>query len=112
NEGKIVLVNLGLSGFVSEEQQRLIGILLINQLFEEAMQRPTGSRPFYLYADEAGLFVTPEIGQAFEQCRKKGLHLNLAFQHLAQFKDQDQRLYKSIKNNAQTKLIFSIADRQ
>src|SRR5207253_1888478 len=80
DEGKILLVNLGLSDTVSEEQRRLIGTLLISEMFEAAMRRPTGSRPHYLYIDEAGLFVTPELGKALDQCRKKGLHVTLAVQ--------------------------------
>jgi len=108
---KILLVNLGLSGCLAEEQQRLIGTLLINEFFETAMRRPTGAAPHYLYIDEAGLFITPELAKALDQCRKKGLHITAGVQHLGQLKD-DERIYKSFKNSARNKVIFAVPDRQ
>ena len=112
DEGKIVLVNLQPSEWLSTEQQRLFGTLLLTEFFEASLQRPTGAKPFYLYVDEAARFVTSEMGEAFEQCRQKGLHMTLAFQHLSQFKTEDVRVYKAIKNNARNKLVFAVPDRE
>jgi hypothetical protein len=74
--------------------------------------RPSGARPLYLYIDEAANFVMPELASALEQCRQKGLHFTLAFQHLAQFKSEDERLYKAVKNCTRNKVVFAIPDRQ
>jgi hypothetical protein len=112
DEGHVVLAKLAVSDFVSEEDQQLFGTLLVSTLYEEALRRPTGARPFYATIDEAGLFVVPEIGRALEQCRKRGLHLTLSFQELAQFKAEDLRLYKAVKNNTHTKVVFCVEDRQ
>ncbi len=112
NEGKILLVNLGLGDSLSEEQQRLIGTLIISEEYEAAMRRPTGSRPHYLYIDEAGLFMTRELGKGFDQCRKKGLHITIAVQHPTQVMTDDPKLYKSITNNARNKFIFAMPDRE
>jgi len=112
DEGHIVLVNLKPSRYLSLEQQRLIGTLFLTEFYETALMRKGGSRPFYLYIDEAARFVVPELGEALEQCRQKGLHFFLAFQHLAQFRKEDPRLYKAIKNNCRTKIIFATPDRE
>ena len=87
DKGKIQLVNLQPSEHLSSEQARLIGTLLVTEFFETALTRETGAKPLYLYIDEAAKFVTPELGDIVEQCRQKGLHMTLAFQHLSQFKD-------------------------
>lgn len=111
-QGKILLVNLRPSNHLSVEQQRLIGTLIIDELYETAITRKSGAKPYYLYVDEAAQFVTPELGMALEQCRQKGLHFTLAFQHLAQFREEGMRVYKAVKNNVRTKLVFAIPDRQ
>jgi len=80
DDGELLLVNLQPSDWLSLEQQRLFGTLLLTEFFETALTRPTGARPYYLWVDEAARFVTPELGMAFETCRQKGLHLVLAFQ--------------------------------
>src|ERR1700686_5909928 len=72
DEGKILLVNLQPSKYLSREQQRLIGTFVLNEFFETALTRPSGARPFYCYVDEAAQFVTPELAEALEQCRQKG----------------------------------------
>lgn len=111
--GQNLLCNLAVSNHLSREQRRLIGTLLLNEFFEAALKREGGAKPYYLYVDEAAEFVTPEMGEALEQCRQKGLHLILSFQHLAQFRSgTDDRLYKAIKNNARNKLCFAVPDRE
>ena len=113
DSGQSLLADLSVSNRLSREQRKLIGTLLLNEFFESALMRPSGSRPYYLYVDEAAEFVTPEMGEALETCRQKGLHLILSFQHLAQFRaGDDDRLYKAVKNNARNKIIFAVPDRK
>jgi hypothetical protein len=111
DRGKVLLVNLQPSAYLSDEQARLIGTLVLNELYETALSRPSGAKPLYCYVDEAAKFVTPELAQASEQCRQKGLHLTLAFQHLAQFKEEGQRVYKAFKH-IRNKLVFAIPERE
>ncbi|PWU11997.1 MAG: hypothetical protein C5B51_01590 [Terriglobia bacterium] len=113
DKGQALLCNLAISKHLSREQRRLIGTLFLNEYFETALERKSGSRPHYLYVDEAAEFVTPQMGEALETCRQKGLHFILSFQHLSQFKaGHDERLYKAIKNNARNKIVFAVPDRQ
>ncbi len=112
DESKIVLVNLKSSDYLSPEQRRLFGTFLINEFYETALTRPSGAKPFYLYLDEAGQYLSSEIGEALEQTIQKGLHFTLAVQHLAQIKEQGERVYKAVKINVRNKVIFSTPDRQ
>ena len=75
DDGKFLLVNLGLSDFVSEQDQRLIGSLLLNEFFETAMRRETGAQPFYVYLDAGLPLVSPELASTLEECRKRSLYL-------------------------------------
>lgn len=106
-----LVVKLPLGPHLSEIQQRTIGILLVNELYEAAMARRRGAVPFYFYIDEASLFATPELGKALDHCRQKGLHITFAFQHLWQFRAEDASLYHSVKNSARTKVVFRVDSR-
>jgi hypothetical protein len=106
DEGWILLVNLSLGNTISEENVRLLGTLLVNDLFLNARERPTHSRPFYLYIDEFSLFVNEDIARILDECRKFGLYAVLAHQHLAQLKEKDKIVYSAVMTDAQTKVIF------
>src|SRR5258706_14702304 len=60
-DGRILLANLQTSDFLSPEQARLIGTMIVTEEYETALQRPTGARPHGIYIDEAPKFLTPEI---------------------------------------------------
>lgn len=106
DEGYIVLVNLSSGKSVSHDNARLIGTLLVNDLFLTATERPPQSRPFYLYIDECALFINEDVARILDEGRKFGLHLILAHQHLAQLKKAGEDIYHSVMTDAKTKVIF------
>lgn len=106
DEGHIVLINLASRDIVSDANAQLLGSLIVNDLFMNARARPEGSRPFYCYIDECGLFVNNDVGRILDEGRKFGLHLILAHQHLAQLKKAGEHIYHSVMTNAKTKVIF------
>lgn len=112
--GKILLINGQPSQYFSREQQRLVLTLALTEIYETALQRPSGARPHYVYVDESHRFITPELAEALETTRQKGIHYCLAAQHLSQFKTQDgdERVLKAIKNCVRNKLVFAIPDRK
>ena len=78
DEGKVLLVNLAPSDDFSEEDARLFGALLVNELFECARRRQKDAlgrdpKPFYLYMDEFQNFISPVIAKALAESRKFGL---------------------------------------
>jgi hypothetical protein len=69
------------------------------------------ARPFYLYVDEAGIYVTEDIPLILEQGRKFGLHLILPHQHLFQLqRNIGLDGLKSVMSGGQTKIIFGGMD--
>jgi TraM recognition site of TraD and TraG len=112
DERRSFMANLQPSQHLSGEGQRLLGGMLFTECFEAALMRPSGASPFYLYIDEAARFVTETFAEAAEQCRQKGLHITFAFQHLSQFKTENPRVYKALKNNVRNKIVFAVPDRE
>lgn len=111
DEGKIILVNLGSSGFLDRESARVFASLMLNEFFESAMFRanhsPSGIRPksFSLYLDEFQEYITDDIAAMLDQVRKGGLHMVLAHQHLGHFLD-NPRLLQSVLTNARIRAVF------
>lgn len=106
DQGYILLVNLSAKDKISEDNARLLGTLMVNDLFMNAKGRPAGSRPFYLYIDECARFINEDIARILDEGRKFGLHLILAHQHLAQLKKAGEDVYQSVMTDAKTKVIF------
>lgn len=106
DEGHILLVNLAPKNKISDDNTRLLGTLIVNDLFINARGRPEESRPFYLYIDECAKFVNDDIGRILDEGRKFGLHLILAHQHLEQLKDAGKAIYSSVMTDAKTKVVF------
>lgn len=110
DEGYIVLVNLSSGQKLSRDNARLLGTLMINDLFLSATERKRTRikppKPFYLYIDECAQFLNEDIGRILDECRKFGLHLILAHQHLAQLRKAGEDIYSSIMTDAKTKVIF------
>lgn len=111
DEGKIVLVNLGTSGFLDRESARVFASLMLNEFFETAMlradQAAAGDEPkaFSLYLDEFQEYITEDIAAMLDQVRKGGLHMVLAHQHLAQLAE-NPRLLHSVLTNARIRAVF------
>jgi type IV secretory pathway TraG/TraD family ATPase VirD4 len=94
NSRSTLLVNLQPSSTFSQESARVIGTLLVNELWETARQRSREEMrkapPFFLVVDEFQNFATPDFSQMLDQAAKYGLHLFLFHQNLDQL-DGDLR---------------------
>ena len=106
DEGDVVLVNLAPSNRLSIENARVLGTLIVNDLFLKVIGRPPASRPFYLYIDECYQFLNEDIESILDQARKFGLHLILAHQRLGQLRKAGESVYNAVMTGAQTKVIF------
>jgi hypothetical protein len=115
--GKILLVNLQpKKNRLSHQNARLIGTLLLSELWEIARERQQGPggkapSPFFLIIDEFQLFLTPDIPDMLDQAAKYGIHLFLFHQHLSQLKQLDEQAYGAM-TNARIKLVFGGLGRQ
>ena len=105
DEGKILLVNLS-SRKIHQDIARLLGTLLVNEFFLVAKMRPKDSRPFYLAIDEFENYVTEDIADVLDQGPKFGIYLILAHHSLEQLKEQNQKVYAAVMQNAKIKIIY------
>jgi len=106
-EKKILLVNLSRQNVISEDNQHLLGTLLVNELLSAGFaRRPKERVPFFVFIDEFSHFVTKDACEILDGGRKFGLHLCLAHQHLNQLKEKDPEVYYSTLTNARTKIVF------
>jgi hypothetical protein len=105
--GKILLVNLGPSDDLSDENGRVFGSLLVNEFFEVARRRKakTGKdlEPYYLYLDEFQTFVGLDIAAMLDQVRKFRLFTVLAHQRFGQL---DEDLQDAVLTNCRLKAVF------
>jgi hypothetical protein len=112
-EDAIVIANLRPSKRLSNENGRLLGTLMIHQLWQAMQNRPKPpDRPHFLLVDEFQKFLTPDMRDILDRGAGKGLHLGLFHQHLSQLKEQDRWTYDSVMGNAKTKLVFGGLSRE
>jgi hypothetical protein len=106
-QGKVLLVNLAPSDYLSKENARVFGALLVNEFFECAMRRkPTAGKPpqpYYLFLDEFQDFVSIDIADMLDQVRKFGLFLTLAHQRFGQL---DENITDAVLTNCRIKAVF------
>lgn len=106
-QGAIVIANLRESEAFSEDNGRLMGTLMINELWSAARKYGNAAvNPYFLLIDEVQKFLTPDLKEILDRGAGKGLHLGVFHQHLTQLREQDMWTYDSIMGNAKTKLVF------
>lgn len=94
DEGGVLLVNLG---GLSEDSKRLIGMLMLNDIYNKGILRePNRSRPFHVYMDEAYYFVNDDLERIAVGLRKFGVWLTLAHHHLSQLEKAGRSVYKAV----------------
>jgi hypothetical protein len=109
DNGEIVLVNLGSRTAFSPENARILGTLMVNDLFLTALGRDEKTarrRPFTLYVDEAYDFLSGDVERILDQTRKFGLHAVLAHQRIGQLKERGEGVYNAVMGGTQTKIVL------
>jgi Type IV secretion-system coupling protein DNA-binding domain len=109
DSSETVLVNLGARNAFSYRDARVLGTMLINDMFLTALGRDekTAERhPFTLYIDEAYDFLSGDIEMILDQTRKFGLHAVLAHQRIGQLKDRGEGVYNAVMGGTQTKIVL------
>lgn len=109
DKSEVVLVNLGARNAFSYENARVLGSLLINDLFLTALgrdEKTAQQHPFTLYLDEAYDFLSGDVERILDQTRKFGLHAVLAHQRIGQLKDRGEGIYNAVMGGTQTKIVL------
>jgi hypothetical protein len=104
---KILLGSFDARNTMGENNRRLPGTLLNNEVLAAAFARKRGQRSdYYLVIDECPNYVSRDVAEILDGGRKYGLHVILAHQHLHQFKERHPDVYYSTLTNARTKIVF------
>jgi len=97
---------------LGEENQILLGSLLVTKLQLAAMERvdmlEADRRDFHLYCDEFQNFATPSFIEILSEARKYRLDLTLAHQYIEQL---DDRVKDAVFGNVGTLISFRIGAR-
>ena len=105
---KIFIMNLS-KGRIGEDNSRLLGGMLINQIQLAAMERvdtPEKDRKdFFLYVDEFQNFATPSFANILSEARKYRLSLIMAHQYVAQL---DELVADAVFGNVGTIVTFRV----
>lgn len=107
--GKIILCNLA-SNKLSEEEQRMLGIVIVDKIIQAGMSRvdipESKRRPFYVYLDEFGQFVSDDIATALQQLRKFNVRFAICHQELQQLREDDRKVFSAVMAEPQVKMSF------
>ena len=111
DKGNILLINLS-KGQIGEDAANLLGSLLLTSLGLAAYSRSDlaeeGRLPFYMFVDEAHLFLTLSTASVLSESRKYKLSLTAAAQYLSQF---DNEIRDALLGNAGTLISFRLGPR-
>lgn len=110
DESHVILVNLAPGPRLSDKAAQLLGRLLLRMLFFHAQRRRRPDRLFFLYADEAHLFLSGDVARFLAEIRKYGLGTVLATQHLGQLRLGGLDLVDATKGNTNLQVIFRSRD--
>jgi TraM recognition site of TraD and TraG len=107
---QVLLVNLEIGQPLVEDDVKLWGRFLVNDILNHVRRRTAGPNitPVYLLCDEVQFFATRDLCHTLATGRELGLHLLAAHQELSQLRDEDKGgdLYHAIMGCARTKLLF------
>lgn len=110
DDGEILLFDLSDTEIFDRESAQLFGLLLMSSLFTQSKLR-RNTNPYFLYVDESHRFLSgSNLAEIFEECRKYGLHMVLAHQNLGQLRDAGDRVFSTVVNEAEIKVVFSIKE--
>jgi hypothetical protein len=105
-ERKIILISLrALENTIPEQEQRLIGALIISRLQMAAMNGFFKDTTCYCYVDELQNFVTTSIDQVFSEARKYNLSMTMANQYLQQLRGE---ALQAAMGNAGALAVFQV----
>lgn len=116
DQGAVILARAHRTPEISEAFARLLGLVLIQQLTEVALQRPAGRRrPFLVVIDEFWKFTSPSIIEQLSLMRSFGVTFLLATQNLGQLKNahwpNPDGLVESALGMCGNKIVFSVSRR-
>lgn len=93
-------------GVLPEQDAVLLAGFLQGHLYHAAMQRPRRAKPFYIYVDEFGSFLSKAVVKGLPQVRKKSVGYILSHQYLYQLEEKSKDVLEAVTNATRTKVVF------
>jgi len=108
----VILVNLDTSLDLDIMDARLLGTMVINQVFlaKERLYDKGYAKRYYLYIDEAGEYATRKIARALTLKGKTGLRVTIGHQYFGQF--EDKYVVEAINALTKLKAMFNLPGRE
>jgi hypothetical protein len=107
DKGKCLIVNL--PERVLKDSGRLLGMMIVTRIYAAALQRPEGSKPWFLYADEFQSIASRSFLDLVTRSRKRGVGVILAHQNLTQPPfDRDPGFLDTVLANCATQVFFAV----
>lgn len=113
DEGKILLVNLHGGNKLDRDNMRLLGSLLVSEIFRASLARNPNEkhlRPCDVVIDEFPEYVNRDVARMLDQAGKFQTWLWLVHQHMAQLETSEseasRQIANSVKSNCSTKIAF------
>lgn len=110
DDKKILLVSLRDHNRIHRENLRMLGIMILKEIYRVGMQRVERKRPpaFHAYIDEFGQYITPVVADALDEIRKKNVFFTVAHQHLSQLENDEmgKQILSSVMTNCRLKVAF------
>ena len=106
DEQDVILVNLQGGDSASGKASKLLGTLIVRDLFEQCKRRNNPDKPFYLYIDECHNYLSGDIPAILDEARKFGLHAILAHQRLGQLEEAGEYIYSAVRGSTEIKVVM------
>jgi GTPase SAR1 family protein len=104
-QNKIILMALNTNKRLTEQQEKLLGAVLVSLIQIAAMNRGEHAPPFYLYVDEVQSYITSSIDTMLSRARQFGLSLTIANQY---FQQLTERVAASVFGNVGALIAFQL----
>ena len=105
NERKILLVNLSPQK-VGKFSSRMIGLLLLSEIFELSYLKKPYHPDTNVFVDELDRLVTPSIIEGLSETRKYNVFWTMATQYLNVLGKKDSKELASVLTNCRNKIAF------
>ena len=107
DEGALIILKLVPDGIkLSHDDVRLIAALYLNQLYHACFRRKKRHVRHWAICDECSAYLTDIVALGLDRCRKYGLRLVLAHQHLYQLRAAGEHVFGAVMTNPGGRIVF------
>lgn len=103
DRGELIVFTAKPGRALAQAHAQLFGALLMSGIYMAGFQRKRPDIPCMAIIDEAASVMTPDMAFILEECRKFGISLTIAVQHLEQLREAGDRAFSAVMANTHIK---------